>query len=57
MVKMKSGIVLSGDEIKQIVAKHFNVPEDNVIKTKYSYIVIDAKCGDIVNSDLNSDND
>ena len=45
---MRSGIVLSSEEVRKIIAKHFNVNEDNVIKTKYSYIVIDAKCGDIL---------
>ena len=40
---MRSGIVLSSEEVRKIIAKHFNVHEDDVIKAKYSYIVIDAE--------------
>lgn len=40
---MKSGIVLNGEEVKKIIAEHFEVSEENVIKAKYSYIIIDAK--------------
>lgn len=46
---MKSAIVLSNDEIKKILAEHFGVKEDDVIKAKYSYIVIDAKGKNIIN--------
>lgn len=54
---MRSGIVLSSEEVRKIIAKHFNVHEDDVIKAKYSYIVIDAKCGNILNDfDGNDEN-
>lgn len=49
---MRSGIVLSSDEVKRIIAEHFHVHEDDVIKAKYSYIVIDAKCGEIIHDTL-----
>lgn len=45
---MKSGIILSSDEVKKIIAEHYNVHEDNVIKAKYSFIVVGVKCGDII---------
>lgn len=50
---MRSGIVLSSDEVRKIIAEHFNVHEDDVIKAKYSYIVVDAKCGALID-DLGS---
>ena len=40
---MKQGMVLESSDIKEIIAKYFNVPTENVIQTKYSYIVIGAK--------------
>lgn len=40
---MRSGIVLSSEEVRNIIAEHYNVPVDDVIKAKYSYVVIDAK--------------
>ena len=54
---MRSGIVLSSGEVRKIIAKHFNVHEDDVIKAKYSYIVIDAKCGDILKEEGGEQND
>ena len=48
---MRSGIVLSSEEVRNIIAKHFNVHIDDVIKAKYSYIVVDAKCGDILKAE------
>lgn len=36
---MKNAIVLDTNDIKEILAKHFDVPEENVIKSQYSYIV------------------
>lgn len=45
---MRSGILLSSDEVKKIIAEHYNVHEDDVIKAKYSFIVVGVKCGDIV---------
>lgn len=40
---MRSGIVLSSEEVRNIIAEHYNVPVDDVIKAKYSYVVVDAK--------------
>lgn len=40
---MRSGIVLSSEELRNIIAEHYNVPVDDVIKAKYSYVVVDAK--------------
>ena len=37
---MKNGIVVDANDIKAILAKHFGVPESNVIKSQYSYTVI-----------------
>lgn len=45
---MRSGIILTSDEVRKILAEHFNVSEDDVIKAKYSYIIADVKCKDIV---------
>lgn len=40
---MRSGIVLRSEEVRNIIAEHYNVPVDDVIKAKYSYVVVDAK--------------
>ena len=41
---MKKAIVLDNNDVKKILADHFNVPESNVIKSQYSYtIVIDRE--------------
>lgn len=37
---MKEAILIEPNDIKAILAKHFNVPEANIIKTQYSYTVI-----------------
>lgn len=37
---MQSGIVVSQSDIKSILAKYFNVPESNVIQSKYSYVIV-----------------
>ena len=37
---MKNAIVLEQNDIKAIIAKHFNVNESDVIKSQYSYTVI-----------------
>ena len=39
---MQPGIVLSSKDIKEILAEHFKVPEENVVQTKYSYMIIGA---------------
>ena len=37
---MRKGIVLDANDIKEIIAKHYNVSPDKVIKSQYSYTVI-----------------
>lgn len=41
---MRSGIVLSSEEVRNIIAEHYNVPVEDVIKAKYSYMVVGATC-------------
>lgn len=40
---MKDAIVVDANDVKEILAKHFNVPTENVIKSQYSYTVITEK--------------
>lgn len=49
---MRSGIILSNDEVRHIIAEHFDVNDDDVIKAKFSYIVADAKGKYILNNKL-----
>ena len=37
---MRDAIVVDANDVKEIIAKHFNVPQENVIKSQYSYTVI-----------------
>ncbi len=37
---MKRAIVVEPNDIKKILAEHFDVPEANIIKSQYSYTVI-----------------
>ncbi len=37
---MQQGIILSQQDIRKIIAEHFNVSEDKVIASKYSFIVV-----------------
>ena len=37
---MQSGLILSQQDIKKIIAGHFHVSEDKVIASKYSFIVV-----------------
>lgn len=37
---MKNAVVVDSNDIKAIIAKEFDVPEKNVIQSKYSYTVI-----------------
>ena len=37
---MKKAIVLEQNDIKELIAKQFDVPTANVIKSQYSYTVI-----------------
>ena len=40
---MESAIVLSADEVKRILAEHFNVDEKDVFRSQYSYVVKNVK--------------
>ena len=37
---MKKGIVLDANDINKLLAEHFNVSEDKIIKSQYSYTVV-----------------
>ena len=37
---MRNAIHVDTKDIKKLLAEHFNVPEENVIKAQYSYTVI-----------------
>ena len=37
---MQNAKVLSQKEVRAIIADHFNVPENKVITSKYSYMVL-----------------
>lgn len=37
---MKQAIVVDANDVKSILAKHFDVPEANIIKSQYSYTII-----------------
>lgn len=37
---MKPAVVIDANDIKKILAEKFNVPEENVVKSQYSYTVI-----------------
>ena len=40
---MQDGKILSEADIKRIIAEHFNVSEEQVLKCKYSYVVAAKK--------------
>ena len=40
---MKNAIVVDANDVKKILAAHFGVSEDCVIKSQYSYTVITDK--------------
>lgn len=40
---MKKAIVLEQNDVKDILAKHFDVPVENVIKSQYTYTIITEK--------------
>lgn len=43
---MKQAIVIDSNEVQAIIAEHFGVPVKNVIKSQYSYTIIqDEKAG------------
>jgi hypothetical protein len=37
---MQNAKVLSQKEVRAIIAEHFNVPENKVVASRYSYMVI-----------------
>lgn len=37
---MQNAKVLNQKEVKAIIAKHFNVPENKVVASRYSYMVL-----------------
>lgn len=46
---MESAIVLSADEVKAILAKHFEVDEKDVFRSQYSYVVKNVKGDKLIN--------
>lgn len=38
---MQNAKMLSQKDVKEILAKHFNVPISNITTTKYSFIVVE----------------
>lgn len=36
---MTEGIILEANDVKKLIAEHYDVPVENVIKAQYSYIV------------------
>lgn len=40
---MKNAFVFDTNDIKRILAEHFDVPETNVFKAQYSYVVVIEK--------------
>lgn len=48
---MNYGLVLDSSDVKKILAEYFKVEEDKIVKTKYSYIVVQNKQN--VNQEMN----
>ena len=40
---MRTAIVVEPDDIKKILAEKFNVPIKNIVKSQYSYMVIQGE--------------
>ena len=40
---MKKAIVVDANDVRNILAEHFGVKEENVIKSQYSYTIITEK--------------
>ena len=41
---MKKAVVVEPNDIKKILAEHFHVSEDNIIKSQYTYtVILDSK--------------
>ena len=36
---MKNGIILDANDVKKILAEHFNVDESQIIKSQYSWVI------------------
>lgn len=45
---MESAIVLNTEDVKEIIAKHFNVEPSKVVKSQYTYTVIGVKCRELL---------
>ena len=37
---MKSGLILENNDVKKIIAEHFNVDESCVVKSQYTWTVV-----------------
>lgn len=37
---MKQAVVVDASDVKKILAEYFHVPEENVIKSQYSFTVV-----------------
>lgn len=51
ITKQSYELNMSESNIKKILAEYFNVEEDKIVKTKYSYIVVQDK--QTVNQEMN----
>ena len=40
---MRDGIILNQQEVKEIIAEHFGVEPEDVIRSQYSYIVVTSR--------------
>lgn len=41
---MRDAVVVDANDVKEILAEHFGVPQENVIKSQYTYtVIIDKK--------------
>ncbi len=38
---MKKAVVVEASDVKKILAEHFGVPEENVIKSQYTFTVVE----------------
>ena len=48
MIVLECAIVLNSEDVKEIIAKHFDVEPSKVIKSQYTYTVIGVKCREIL---------
>ena len=54
---MKKGIILEANDLKKIIAEHFNVDESKVIKSQYSWTVVTDDEDDESNGQMSLFND